>query len=105
MTAITSWPCFELWMLLHFRYSSAPIAKTGKKSSGDMACEELRRHVPAYQKGHKTVYEELLPKLTAAMVNARRLQKENVRTGANNPATRVHEIVDYLLKLKTPPVR
>src|SRR5882724_5542356 len=27
--SITSWPCFEVWVLLHFLYSDAPFQKTG----------------------------------------------------------------------------
>jgi hypothetical protein len=76
LLAIPSWPCFELWMLLHFRYSSGAIV------------------------GRKATYNELLPRRASAMTHAIRLQKENARTGANNPSTRVHELIDYLLNLR-----
>jgi hypothetical protein len=100
LAAITSWPCFELWILLHFRYSSAAIMPAGRQSSCDVACRELQRHVPQYQKGRKTTYEELLPRRATALANARRLQRDNSQTGVTNPSTRVHELVDYLLRLR-----
>jgi RloB-like protein len=98
--AIPSWPCFELWMLLHFRYSSGAIVAAGGRSSGEMALRELREFIPGYRKGRKSTYNELLPKRASAMTHAIRLQKENARTGANNPSTRVHELIDYLLNLR-----
>jgi hypothetical protein len=98
--AIPSWPCFELWMLLHFRYSSAAIVAAGGRSSGDLAVRELLRFIPGSQKGRKSTYRELLPNRTSAMTNARRLQRENAQTRAYNPSTRVHELVAYLLNLR-----
>ena len=100
LVAITSWPCFELWMLLHFRYSSAAIAVAGGRTSGEMTCRELRRHIPEYQKGRKAIYGELLPRRATALTNAARLKQENSRTGTSNPSTRVHELVNYLLHLR-----
>jgi hypothetical protein len=35
-----------------------------------------------------------------AIEHAKRLLKENATTGATNPATRVHELVEYLCNLK-----
>ena len=98
--AIPSWPCFELWMLLHFRYSTAAIVAAGGRSSGEMAVRELQRFIPGYQKGRKSTYQDLLPNRTSAMTNATRLQRENAQTRASNPSTRVHELVEYLLNLR-----
>lgn len=33
LIAVPSWPCFEVWLLLHFRYSSAAIVRAGRKSA------------------------------------------------------------------------
>jgi hypothetical protein len=100
LTPITSWPCFEFWLLLHFRYSSAAIVPAGKRSSGTVAFDTLRQHLPTYEKGHASIYAELLTLRDAAMKNAARLQRENRKTGSTNPSTCVHDLVDYLLKLK-----
>jgi hypothetical protein len=100
LSAITSWPCFELWLLLHFRYSSAAIVAAGGRSAGEVALKELLAHMPAYKKGHKNTYNDLRPRRDTGMANARLLQRENLETGATNPSTRVHELIDYLLHLK-----
>jgi hypothetical protein len=100
LIAIPSWPCFELWMLLHFRYSSAPIVAGGGRSPGENACRELRNYIAGYQKGRATVYDELSSKRASAMRNASRLENENAKTDNHNPSTLVHGLVDYLIRLR-----
>jgi len=99
-TPVTSWPCFEIWVLLHYRFSSAPFNTSGKESACDRVVREVRKHFPAYAKGHKAVFDELVPRLDGAMRHARMLQAHNLRSGSTNPSTRVHELVDYLIRLK-----
>jgi hypothetical protein len=91
--ATTSWPCFEIWILLHFKYSTAP-------QNRHEALAELRKHYPAYSKGCKTVFDDMTPALERAVQHAERLQGENERNGSVNPATRMHELVTYLMGLK-----
>ena len=101
LVAITSWPCFEFWILLHFNYSTAPFNRAGGKSSCERVISKLNAHLPIYQKGLKNIYDLLAPKTAAAILNAKRLQRENARTDSTNPSTRVHELVQYLVDLKT----
>jgi hypothetical protein len=35
MRSIASYPCFEYWILLHFRYTRGSVPAIGNKSSGD----------------------------------------------------------------------
>ena len=100
LIAITSWPCFEIWVLLHFKYSSAAFAKTSRESACDKVVSEVRQHLRVYVKGHKTIFDELSPKLPTALQNAKRLESENIKTGSDNPSTKVHDLVEYLLNLK-----
>jgi len=100
LTAITSWPCFEVWLLLHFAYSSAPFQKTGNRSACDNVVRSLLGHVPDYAKGRATTYVELVDRLDLAMKHASRLAKDNVKTGSTNPATSAFELVNYLKNLK-----
>ncbi len=92
--AITSWPCFEIWILLHFVYSAAPRNRGG-------AFDEVRKHYPTYTKGCKTVYDDLANQLEPALRHANRLMAENNKSGATNPATKMHELVLYLIGLKS----
>jgi hypothetical protein len=100
LIAVPSWPCFELWMLLHFRYSTAAIVAGGGRSSGENACRELRNYMADYQKGRVDVYRELSSRQAAALKNAGRLERDNAGTGNHNPSTRVHGLVSYLLHLR-----
>ena len=50
--AITSVPCFEIWFLLHFKYTSKPFDSSGIKGSiCEAVLKELKRHLPGYEKG------------------------------------------------------
>ncbi len=99
MSAITSWPCFELWVLLHFKYSASPFMAVGKKSACDLVEDEVKKHIADYKKGYPTIYDDLLARMGAAKANAKRLSIENKATGSLNPATNVYELVEYLIEL------
>jgi hypothetical protein len=60
----------------------------------------LEAYLPGYQKGLKNIYELLALKTAAAILNGKRLQRENARTDSVNPSTRVHDLVQYLVDLK-----
>jgi hypothetical protein len=100
LVAITSWPCFEFWLLLHFGYSAAPFNAAGTKSSCDRVISQLMNHIPDYTKGKRPIYDLLAPKIRDALRHASRLHRENLQTGSTNPSTRVHELVEYLIALK-----
>jgi len=98
--AIVSKPCFEVWLLLHYRYSAAPHVPGGGMSSCDAAVAELRANFPGYAKGHRRVFGDLLPLLDAALRNAERLETHNFAADSDNPKTKMHRLVAYLRSLK-----
>src|SRR5712691_1364384 len=100
LQAIPSVPCFEIWILLHFSYSTAPFMRTGNKSACDNVIDAVRDHVPEYQKAMTGVFEHLQPHTDRAVSHAERLARHNRETLTENPATRVHELVKYLRELK-----
>ena len=104
LVAITSWPCFEFWILLHFNYSSAAFEASGGRSPCSNVIVELRNHIPAYSKGHASIFDDLIPYFQIALENAKHLAKDNAATGSSNPSTKVHELVEYLAKLRAPDV-
>ncbi len=57
--AITSTPCFEYWLLLHFEFTDKAFIATGKKSAGDAVVSALKRHMPrsTYEKGRSDIYD------------------------------------------------
>ncbi len=100
LVAITSVPCFEFWILLHFEYTAAPFTAVGGKSACDKVIEKVRAHFPEYQKAMNGVYENLLPRADTAIAHAKTLAHHNHETGTSNPATKVHELIMYLRGLK-----
>ncbi|MEK6244245.1 MAG: RloB family protein [Pseudomonadota bacterium] len=100
VTAITSVPCFEIWILLHYAYSSAPVAASGARSACENVVAAIRRHLPEYEKAFGDLFEKLAPMLDTAITHADRLAMHNRDTGSDNPATKVHDLVKYLRSLK-----
>lgn len=98
--AIPSVPCFEIWILLHFIYSAAPFTGTGSQSACDKVIAKVKEYLPEYHKGQESIYDLLDSTVAQGIVNARRLENENAKTGSLNPATQMHQVVDFLQKLK-----
>lgn len=98
--ATTSVPCFEVWLLLHFRYSAASIMASGNKSAGDRALSELTRYMPNYKKGSEGTFLELLDKLPLAITHAQRLNLQSQASGTDNPTTTIIDLVEYLKAIK-----
>ncbi|HDR15403.1 MAG TPA: RloB domain-containing protein, partial [Desulfobacteraceae bacterium] len=101
LQAITSVPCFEIWLLLHFNYTTRQFGTGDPESS---ICAEvitaLHKHLPKYDKGQRNVFSQLEPNLPKAMQHARQLRKHNQTNGTNHPSTQMDELVDYLRNLR-----
>ena len=99
--AITSTPCFEVWLLLHFRYSDQPFHPAGRKSVGDQVVSSLKT-MPGfakYGKGQKGVYGQLKDKLADALTHAERLRRHGAAMGSINPTTDADELVKAIKAL------
>jgi hypothetical protein len=100
--AITSIPCFEIWLLLHFQEAAKPFRPVVNRSPCDQVVSELRANgqLREYSKGRGGIYALLSGQKTLdAIVRAKRLAKDNNVTGSDNPSTNVHELVEYLLTI------
>lgn len=98
--AITSVPCFEYWLLLHFFYTTQPFQATGTRSICDNVGLELRNYMPDYKKGDRGLFIKLLGQLDFAKANAARSLATAEAQNTDHPSTRLHELVDYLQNLK-----
>ena len=65
---IVSNPTFEVWFLLHFKYT------TKEYSNGDAVISDLKKYVPEYEK-NRDIYRFCSQKITDAMSNSDRLVK------------------------------
>lgn len=93
--AITSTPCFEVWLLLHFGYSTQAFHPAGRKSVGDQVVAALKTKpgFAKYGKGQKGIYGQLKAQLNDALTYAERLRKHGTATGSVNPATDIDQLV------------
>lgn len=99
---LTSYPCFEFWLLLHFGFTRAPFAPAGKHSAADRVLQELvaRPGMTGYKKGDvKGLFLALLPRLHDAIENAVRTLREADIDSQLNPSTSLHELLAKLQEL------
>lgn len=95
-------PCFEYWLLLHFKYSRAPFSRSGSKSASQNCASELTLHLPAYSKNLKEIYDDIFELLDVALHRARIALQDVKETGEENPSTLVHKLVENLQRQKNP---
>lgn len=87
-------PCFEIWFLLHFRYSTKPY------SSNEELVNDLKQYIHGYRKS-SDIFENLYSKTTIAIRYAKKL--ENYHYSCNNdkykriPSTEVYKPIEKLL--------
>jgi len=98
--AITSVPCFEYWLLLHYEYTTKPFRASGSESAADNIIAELRKYRTDYKKAEVGLFSKLFDKLELAKSNAERATIEAKNQNTDNPSTRVHELVGYLQNIK-----
>jgi hypothetical protein len=98
--AAISVPCFEYWLLLHFRYTTKPYASTGSSSVADEVIKELKEFIPDYAKGDNDIFSSLSSHVDFAKENALRSLQHGDDNHTDNPTTYIHELVDYLQNLK-----
>jgi hypothetical protein len=92
-----SLPCFEIWYLLHYRYSSAYIER-------DAACSELEECLGRPYNKADNLYDdrEVRRRQAAARRHAQRLRRDHRTAGdpeSSNPSTTVDLLVARLNKL------
>lgn len=98
--AITSTPCYELWLLLHFCYTTKAYTTNGSKSGADNLVIDLCKHLASYKKNTTVWFGEIVSNLDTAIKHAKRLQAHNTKTDTTNPSTNLHELIEFLIGLK-----
>ena len=95
-----SWPCFEFWLLLHYRFSRRPYVRSHGRSPAENCIRDLRQYWPDYEKARNGVFLQLKHTLEDAKEYADRAEVDVAQTGNSNPSTEVHRLVTYLENLK-----
>lgn len=102
---IASYPCYEYWLLLHFRKTRKPYKEVGKHSSGDLLVKDLCKEngMENYAKGgSENLFDKLILMLPNARQRAAQVLTEAVNDDELNPSTRLHELIELFEQLGTP---
>lgn len=89
-------PCFEIWYLLHFRYS------TKLYGSNEEVIKELGSYISDYSKS-KDVYDLIENKIDQALLNTKRLESYHLENGTNDrlkklPSTEAYKLIEIILE-------
>ncbi len=89
---IVNKPCFEVWLLLHFRYCDQPFGRFAD------VLPALQFDLPGYRKADPHIFYKVGrgEGLQRAELHAQRLRQVISATGANSPATDMDKLVDAL---------
>lgn len=102
VSLVTSYPSFEYWLYIHFKYTRKPYVEESGKSPAEMMKRDLilvDQAMADYDKGSsKDYYELLLAKLTTAMQHGSRSLNDAETDGEKNPCTQLHLLIDKFLK-------
>jgi len=100
MQAIKSVPCFEYWVLLHFRNHTAPYARSGDRSPCDGCYRDVTAEWPDYAKNRKRLFSELQARLNDARQHAAHRLAAMVADASDNPSTEIHLLLEAMEALK-----
>ncbi len=98
LSLIVSSPCFEIWYLCHYDYSTKAFG------SNEEVVDELKKRIPQYDKNKEDMYELLRPMQDNAVQNAKRLEKYNLQGGRKPhtvefmPNTEVYRIIETIIE-------
>lgn len=97
VAVITSTPCFEVWFLQHFRFSTHAFRSNAEVIS------ELQKYIPGYKK-NSDVFSIIAENTSIAMENAKALEVFHDGLGrmqhsiVRNPSTEVFRVVEEIMK-------
>lgn len=98
LVVIASSPCFEYWLLLHFKKTRKSFTS---KSVINMLCKEPE--MSGYTKGGIHEYlDELFDKLNFAVANAASVRHQNEQDGSGSPMTNMDILVASFKLLAAP---
>jgi len=100
ISAVPSVPCFEFWILLHFKYTTRPFDAPAGASICSRVIQELAQYLPSYQKKDRDIFYMIQDKLDEAITNARQIEQFHLTSGTDNPSTAMHRLVGYLRDLR-----
>jgi len=103
---VVSYPCYEFWLLLHFRKTRKSYTRAGRFSAGDLVIKDLIAAHPimhGYEKGEAVgLFYSLLDRFPNAKKWSEQILEEAGMDGEPNPSTCIHLLMDRLHELGQP---
>ncbi|OCL18916.1 hypothetical protein A9G07_11815 [Gilliamella sp. wkB72] len=93
---IYTYPCFEIWFILHFCLCTKPFTSKGKKSIGDTAKSYLKKHANEYNETNKKCIEKFIDNYKEALNNSMKLIEWQKDNESINPICTIHKLVKLL---------
>ena len=101
LCAISSVPCFEYWILMHYEPSSQSYNANRSSPCKQLISTSLRTHVPGYQKADRAFARKIImERLATARHNSATTRQRAVSAGTDDPSTKMHLLIDELEHLK-----
>lgn len=92
---IYTFPCIEIWFLLHYECNSRPFHSKGKKSIGDTVKSYfINKYAPEYTETNEVIIKHLASQYDVAMHNSIRLYEQQAQVKTNNPITNIHALIN-----------
>lgn len=97
---IYSFPCIEIWFILHYEICTKPFDSRGKKSIGDTAKDYIRtKFEPDYHETNKEIIESFATSYKQAAYNSSQLANRQQAVDSNNPITTIHQLIYFLERI------
>jgi len=93
--AVPSYPCFEFWILLHFKNVTTPFSKSSELVTA------IKKVLDGYDKKDKKfqfLYPYLKDKTSEAIKNSRSVLKQVQSANTDNPSSLIHIVVEDLIE-------
>lgn len=98
---ISSYPCFEFWLLLHFGYTRKPYTTKGEGAIAKVLSQ--KPNMENYDKGSTSNFFELLvDKFPVARRHSAKVLADALNDVSMNPSTEIHLLMDIFEKLSKP---
>jgi RloB-like protein len=104
---ITSFPCYEFWLYLHFKQDRSPIGPgiVGGKSPSDRLLSKMKQ-IPELKNYSKSdslgLFDYLQPQLKTAITHAAWVLKQAESEDNPDPSTSIHLLLKVFEKLAKP---
>ncbi|MCU8007109.1 RloB family protein [Shewanella sp. SM87] len=96
--AIPSDPCFEIWLILHFRFTTKLYEKSGRKSAANLVVDDLKKLLPDYEKNALSAFRNTPQSINKALDNAKRLRIYCDENYSFSPKTDFDNLIDFIIE-------